>query len=69
MIKVNIYYPSSQICNRCGFRNKEVKDLNIRTWECEECGCIHDRDINSSVNILFEGIRVFYKDEYCQNKS
>jgi len=65
LIRVNTYFPSSQICHRCGFQNKEVKDLSVRKWECEECGCMHDRDINSSENILFEGVRLFYKNEYC----
>ena len=65
LIKVNTFFPSSQICHRCGFQNKNVKNLSIRKWECEECGCMHDRDINSSENILFEGLRLFYKNKYC----
>ena len=65
LIQVNTYYPSSQICNRCGSKNKEVKDLSIRKWECERCGSNHDRDINSSQNILFEGLRLYYKEKYC----
>ena len=64
LIQVNTYYPSSQICNRCGNRNKEVKDLSIRKWECDKCGSNHDRDINSSQNILFEGLRLYYKEKY-----
>ena len=65
LIKVNTFFPSSQICHRCGFQNKNVKNLSIRKWKCEECGCMHDRDINSSENILFEGLRLFYKNKYC----
>ena len=65
LIKVNTFFPSSQICHRCGFQNRKVKDLSIRIWECEECGCKNDRDINSSENILFEGVRLFYKSKYC----
>ena len=65
LIKVNTFFPSSQICHRCGFKNREVKNLNIRFWECEKCGCKNDRDINSSENILFEGLRLFYKSKYC----
>ncbi len=65
LIQINTYYPSSQICHRCGNRNKEVKNLSIRKWECEICGSNHDRDINSSQNILFEGLRMYYKERYC----
>lgn len=57
IIKINTFYPSSQLCFSCGCINKEVKNLNIRTWQCPECGAIHDRDINAAQNILREGLR------------
>ena len=57
-IKIDRFYPSSQICSDCGFRNKEIKDLSIREWTCENCGNHHDRDINASKNILQEGMRM-----------
>ena len=62
VIEINKYYPSSQSCNRCGFKNEEVKNLNVRKWICPECGLIHDRDINASVNIMFEGLKIYMKD-------
>ena len=62
VIEINKYYPSSQSCNRCGFKNEEVKDLSVRKWICSECGLIHDRDINASINIMFEGLKIYMKE-------
>ena len=56
-IQIDAYYPSSQECSRCGYQNEKVKDLTVRDWICPKCGSYHDRDINASVNILFEGIK------------
>ena len=50
--KINTYYPSNQICSHCGYKNKKLKDLSIREYDCKECGVHNDRDINASLNIL-----------------
>lgn len=59
LIQINRYYPSSQICSRCGYKNNKVKDLNLRKWKCDECGYEHDRDYNASLNIMFEGLKKY----------
>lgn len=55
--KISRWYPSSQICSDCGF-NTGKKPLSIREWTCTNCGRHHDRDINASINILNEGLRL-----------
>ena len=57
-IKIGRFTKSSQPCNVCGYINTETKDLTVRKWICPECGTEHDRDINASINILNEGLRL-----------
>lgn len=60
LYKIGTYYPSSQICNHCEYKEPKVKDLSVRTWECAYCGSINDRDINASLNILEEGMKRYF---------
>jgi putative transposase len=56
--KVGTFYPSSQTCNHCGFINPLVKDLKLREWSCPSCDNYNSRDVNASLNILSEGLRI-----------
>ncbi|WP_280772089.1 zinc ribbon domain-containing protein, partial [Salipaludibacillus daqingensis] len=46
-----------QRCSSCGYKNKDVKDLNLREWTCV-CGVHHDRDRNAGLNLKNEVIRI-----------
>ncbi len=58
LVKIDTFFASSQLCNNCGYKNEEVKNLKVRKWECPECKEMHDRDINASKNILDEGLKI-----------
>lgn len=56
--RIDRFYPSSQLCSRCGTQSNQTKDLGVRTYICEHCGLEIDRDYNASINILNEGLRI-----------
>ena len=60
IIKVNRYFPSSQLCNSCGYQNRELKDYSIREWICPSCGNLHNRDFNAANNILDKGLELLF---------
>ena len=57
LIKVDKWFPSSQICHCCGEVHPEMKNLTIRTMKCN-CGLTISRDQNAAINILREGLRI-----------
>lgn len=57
-VQVDRFYPSSQLCSVCGYRNPATKSLSVRAWTCPRCGTHHDRDINAARNIEQEGLRI-----------
>ena len=57
IIKIDTWYPSSQICSNCGHKDGK-KALSVREWICPVCGTHHERDINAAINILNEGLRM-----------
>jgi len=61
--QIDTYYPSSQECSVCGNIDKKYKDLNEREYKCSKCHNIIDRDLNASINIMFEGLKLYMKNE------
>nr|MCR5491476.1 transposase [Bacilli bacterium] len=59
LIKIGRYYPSTQVCSSCGYRNPKAAHLECRTWTCPSCGATHDRDLNAAKSIKKEGLRLY----------
>jgi putative transposase len=57
LVVIDRFYPSSKLCSNCGYKNKDLT-LNDRNWCCPVCDTNHDRDLNASININKEGLRL-----------
>jgi putative transposase len=49
------YRPSSKTCSNCGAAKAKLK-LSERTYRCDTCGTVLDRDVNAAVNIAAWGV-------------
>ena len=54
MVKLDQWTPSSKMCHHCG-HIVSLLPLNVRIWDCSECGAKHDRDVNAALNIRTVG--------------
>ena len=63
LVKVDRYYPSSQLCSCCSTLNHSVKRGNLSEWTCPACGATHNRDFNAAENIRREGVRIYLESE------
>ena len=57
LVKIDRWFPSSKRCGNCGHVVDKLP-LDIREWDCPECGAHHDRDINAANNIKAAGLAV-----------
>ena len=71
LIQVGRFFPSSQKCSNCGYQYFDLR-LGEEEWICPQCGKHHDRDLNASINIKNEGLRLILDeiiktipDRYC----
>lgn len=69
VVKIDRFFPSSQTCSYCGFKNKEVQIKHLEKWTCPKCGKEHQRDENASINIVVESYKVLREAEENQEKS
>ena len=53
-ITADRFYASSKTCSFCGSVKKDLK-LSDRTYHCENCGAVIDRDLNASINLYKYG--------------
>ena len=59
--QVDTYFPSSKKCSHRDNKTNITNNLTVRNWICDKCGCENDRDINASINIMFEGLKIHYQ--------
>lgn len=57
VVKIDRWFPSSKTCSHCQHKLATLP-LSVRQWRCPSCKNINDRDINASINILNEGLRL-----------
>ena len=57
--QIDTYYPSSRTCSVCGNIDNKYKDLKERKYYCSKCDSVLDRDLNASINIMFEGLKLY----------
>ena len=64
VVKIGRFFPSSKTCSECGWVKADLK-LSDREFICQECGSVLDRDVNASINILNESVRISAQGVAC----
>ena len=70
LVAVDRFYHSSKICSACGWIDEDL-DLSVRTFVCEECGLVIDRDLNAALNLKNEALRTTgsFSESYAYGES
>ncbi|MFJ6085042.1 RNA-guided endonuclease InsQ/TnpB family protein [Streptomyces sp. NPDC092369] len=55
LVVIDRWFPSTKLCGACGTVAAKLP-LNVREWTCEDCGAVHDRDVNAARNLLAAGL-------------
>lgn len=65
LVKIDRFFASTQMCHNCKNKTgaKGLQELNVREWTCSECSARHDRDENAALNIVDEGLRIFFEQQ------
>ena len=53
IVKAPRFFPSTNLCSCCHKQPSEKIKLSVKTWACEYCGAILDRDVNAAKNLLY----------------
>ncbi|MFB7786600.1 RNA-guided endonuclease InsQ/TnpB family protein [Streptomyces vinaceus] len=59
LVIVDRFFPSTRRCSSCHLKGERL-DLSVRSWTCQECATVHDRDANAAVNLRDEGLRLYW---------
>lgn len=62
IIVANRWFPSSKWCSKCGSVNEKLESFDSE-WTCEVCGTLHNRDVNTAMNLRDYAIRANYNQE------
>ena len=62
VIKADRYFPSSRLCHICGYKKTDLK-LYMRHWTCPVCHTEHNRDINASINLKNNAIKILLEEQ------
>ncbi|MDR7338400.1 putative transposase [Glycomyces lechevalierae] len=55
LVKTDRFLPSTRTCASCRAVG-DRKPLHVRSWTCNHCGVLHDRDVNAAKVILAAGL-------------
>ena len=61
--QIDLYYPSSQECSVCSSIDKNYKDISKREYDCHKCHHHMDRDLNASINVMYEGLKLYLQEK------